>query len=76
MILWRLAGQQHAGAFDRDYGFLYDGRWNTVGHAVTYCATSPFRSRRSRSRASYYVPGRAADVRSSALVDTVRARRV
>jgi RES domain-containing protein len=20
---------------------LFDGRWNTVGHAVTYCATSP-----------------------------------
>jgi RES domain-containing protein len=28
-------------AFDGGYGLLYDGRWNTAGHAVTYCATSP-----------------------------------
>jgi RES domain-containing protein len=41
MILWRLSGERHALAFDGDYGLLYDGRWNTVGHAVTYCATSP-----------------------------------
>ena len=41
MILWRLSGRQHARAFDGGYGLLYDGRWNTIGHAVTYCATSP-----------------------------------
>jgi RES domain-containing protein len=41
MILWRLSGNQHAQAFDGGYGLLHDGRWNTAGHAVTYCATSP-----------------------------------
>jgi RES domain-containing protein len=41
MILWRLSGHQHARMFDGGYGLLYDGRWNTAGHAVTYCATSP-----------------------------------
>jgi len=41
MILWRLSGVRHAQAFDGGYGLLYDGRWNTAGHAVTYCATSP-----------------------------------
>ncbi|HTW69049.1 MAG TPA: RES family NAD+ phosphorylase [Acetobacteraceae bacterium] len=41
MILWRLSGAQHARSFDGGYGLLYDGRWNTAGHAVTYCATSP-----------------------------------
>lgn len=41
MILWRLSGRQHAEAFDGGYGVLFDGRWNTIGHAVTYCATSP-----------------------------------
>ena len=41
MVLWRLSGRQHAAAFDGGYGLLFDGRWNTVGHAVTYCATSP-----------------------------------
>ena len=41
MILWRLSGARYAGAFDGGYGLTYDGRWNTAGHAVTYCATSP-----------------------------------
>jgi RES domain-containing protein len=41
MRLWRLAGRRHAEAFDGGYGLHFDGRWNTVGHAVTYCATSP-----------------------------------
>ena len=41
MILWRLSGRLHAQAFDGGYGLLYDGRWNTIGHPVTYCATSP-----------------------------------
>lgn len=41
MILWRLSGAAHARAFDGGYGLHYDGRWNSAGHAVTYCATSP-----------------------------------
>ena len=41
MLLWRLSGTQHANNFDGGYGLLFDGRWNTLGHAVTYCATSP-----------------------------------
>ena len=41
MLLWRLSGRSHAEAFDGGYGLLFDGRWNTVGHAITYCATSP-----------------------------------
>lgn len=41
MILWRLSGEVHARSFDGGYGLLYDGRWNTAGHPVTYCATSP-----------------------------------
>lgn len=41
MILWRLSGAPHARAFDGGYGLLFDGRWNTAGHAVTYAATSP-----------------------------------
>ena len=41
MLLWRLSGRQHVESFDGGYGLLFDGRWNTVGHAVTYCATSP-----------------------------------
>lgn len=41
MRLWRLSGRQHARAFDGGYGLHFDGRWNSVGHAVTYCATSP-----------------------------------
>ncbi len=41
MRLWRLSGKQHARSFDGGYGLLFNGRWNTVGHPVTYCATSP-----------------------------------
>jgi RES domain-containing protein len=41
MLLWRLSGVQHASTFDGGYGLSFDGRWNTVGRAVTYCATSP-----------------------------------
>ncbi len=41
MLLWRLSGKQYARALDGGYGLHFDGRWNTVGHAVTYCATSP-----------------------------------
>lgn len=41
MVLWRLSGDQYARSFDGGYGLLFDGRWNTAGHAITYCATSP-----------------------------------
>ncbi len=41
MRLWRLSGARFANRFDGGYGLLFDGRWNTVGHAVTYCATGP-----------------------------------
>jgi RES domain-containing protein len=41
MRLWRLSGAAHARAFDGGYGLLYPGRWNSLGHPVTYCATSP-----------------------------------
>jgi RES domain-containing protein len=41
MLLWRLSALRHADTFDGGYGLLFDGRWNTVGRAVTYCATSP-----------------------------------
>jgi RES domain-containing protein len=41
MLLWRLSGKQQATAFDGGYGRHFNGRWNTVGHPVTYCATSP-----------------------------------
>ncbi len=41
MLLWRLSGVQYASAFDGGYGLLFEGRWNTAGHAVTYCASSP-----------------------------------
>jgi len=41
MLLWRLSGARHARAFDGGYGLLFDGRWNTIGHPVTYCGTSP-----------------------------------
>lgn len=41
MLLWRLSGKQHAQALDGGYGLLFDGRWNTIGNTVTYCATSP-----------------------------------
>ena len=41
MLLWRLSGTQHADVFDGGYGLLFDGRWNSVGHAITYCSTSP-----------------------------------
>jgi RES domain-containing protein len=39
--LWRLSSARHALAFDGGYGLLYNGRWNTKGRPVTYCATVP-----------------------------------
>ena len=41
MLLWRLSDRLFAATFVGGYGLHYDGRWNTVGHAVTYCSTSP-----------------------------------
>jgi RES domain-containing protein len=41
MRLWRLSGKRHARLFDGGYGTHFNGRWNTIGHPVTYCATSP-----------------------------------
>jgi len=41
MLLWRLASARRARDFDGGYGIHNDGRWNTSGHAVTYCATVP-----------------------------------
>jgi len=41
MFLWRLSGAAYADTFDGGYGLRFDGRWNSVGHAVTYCASSP-----------------------------------
>jgi RES domain-containing protein len=39
--LWRLSSARHARAFDGGYGLLYNGRWNSRGRPVTYCATVP-----------------------------------
>ena len=41
MIFWRLSGTRYAHALDGGYGLHFDGRWNTIGHPITYCATSP-----------------------------------
>jgi RES domain-containing protein len=39
--LWRLSSRRHARHFDGGYGLSNDGRWNTRGRPVTYCATGP-----------------------------------
>lgn len=41
MHLWRLASRAFADIFDGGYGLIQTGRWNSLGRAVTYCATSP-----------------------------------
>ncbi|MCY4486046.1 MAG: RES family NAD+ phosphorylase [Deltaproteobacteria bacterium] len=41
MRLWRLSNAEDAHRFDGGYGLYHDGRWNTRGHLVTYCATGP-----------------------------------
>jgi RES domain-containing protein len=41
MRLWRLSDAPFARDFSGGYGRLFDGRWNTVGRPVTYCATVP-----------------------------------
>ncbi len=39
MRLWRLASERRARDSDGGYGIFNDGRWNTRGRPVTYCAT-------------------------------------
>lgn len=41
MRLWRLSSVRRARDFDGGYGLLNNGRWNTRGRQVTYCATTP-----------------------------------
>jgi RES domain-containing protein len=41
MRLWRLSSARRARDFDGGYGLSNDGRWNTRGRPVTYCATVP-----------------------------------
>mgnify|MGYP001229792274 CR=1 FL=1 len=41
MRLWRLSSARRAAEFDGGYGLFNDGRWNTRGRPVTYCATVP-----------------------------------
>jgi RES domain-containing protein len=41
MRLWRLSSARRAADFDGGYGIFNDGRWNTRGRPVTYCATVP-----------------------------------
>lgn len=39
MRLWRLSSSRRARDFTGGYGLLNNGRWNTAGRPVTYCAT-------------------------------------
>jgi RES domain-containing protein len=41
MLLWRLSSARRAHDFDGGYGLHNDGRWNTHGRPVTYCASVP-----------------------------------
>lgn len=41
MILWRLSTRRYARTFDGGYGLANSGRWNSIGHRITYMATSP-----------------------------------
>jgi len=41
MRLWRLSSARRARDFDGRYGLHNNGRWNTKGRPVTYCATVP-----------------------------------
>jgi RES domain-containing protein len=41
MLLWRLSSARRAADFDGGFGIFNDGRWNTRGRPVTYCATVP-----------------------------------
>ena len=41
MRMWRLSGADYAERFDGGFGLNHDGRWNTRGRPITYCATGP-----------------------------------
>ena len=41
MRMWRLSGADYAERFDGGFGLFHDGRWNTRGRPITYCATGP-----------------------------------
>lgn len=41
MLIWRLSTAQFARVFDGGYGLFNNGRWNSKGNRITYCATSP-----------------------------------
>ena len=41
MLIWRLSTAQFASVFDGGYGLFNNGRWNSKGNRITYCATSP-----------------------------------
>ncbi|HXW24543.1 MAG TPA: RES family NAD+ phosphorylase [Xanthobacteraceae bacterium] len=41
MRLWRLSSARRARDFTGGYGLFNNGRWNTAGRPVTYCATVP-----------------------------------
>jgi RES domain-containing protein len=41
MRLWRLSSARRARDFTGGYGLSNNGRWNTLGRPVTYCATVP-----------------------------------
>ena len=41
MRMWRLSGANYAERFDGGFGLFHDGRWNTRGRPITYCATGP-----------------------------------
>lgn len=41
MFLWRFSNASDAERFDGGYGLRHDGRWNTRGRPITYCANGP-----------------------------------
>ena len=41
MRMWRLSGADYAERFDGGFGLHHDGRWNSRGRPITYCATGP-----------------------------------
>lgn len=41
MLFWRLSDAAYAERLDGGYGIENEGRWNSIGRRVTYCATSP-----------------------------------
>ena len=41
MRMWRLSGADDAERFDGGFGLHHDGRWNSRGRPMTYCATGP-----------------------------------